>query len=160
MNVAAQRNSMTQLILGLAFVSTMFAADPFVGTWKLDPTKSSGTFPKDETVIVQERGRSLSVEIQVTLAGPDNSALLIKYSARKSGGAGQVEKGPYEAISIRRVDSRTIETTYNSGGKDTRSTRSAVSNDGNSMTTTGKALGPEDHSTWVMVFQKQPGSKP
>jgi hypothetical protein len=158
MNVAAQRDSMTQLILGLAFVSTMFAADPFVGTWKLDPTKSSGTFPKDETVIVQERGRSLSVEIQVTL--PDNSALLIRYSARKSGGAGQVEKGPYEAISIRRVDARTIETTYNSAGKDTRSTRSAVSNDGNSMTTTGKALGPEDHSTWVMVFQKQPGSKP
>ena len=82
---------MTPLTLGLAFVSTMLAAAPFVGTWKLDAGHSMGTLPKDETVIVQERGRTLTVEIQVTLGGSDNSSLLIKYSAPKRGGTGQVE---------------------------------------------------------------------
>jgi hypothetical protein len=81
-------------------------------------------------------------------------------NARAMAGALHAERAStYEAISIRRVDARTIEKTCNSGGKETRSTRAAVSNDGNSMTTTGKALGPDDKSTWVMVFRKQ-GSKP
>jgi hypothetical protein len=111
-------------------------------------------------VIVQERGRSLTVEIQVTIGGPDNASLLIRYSAPKRGGSGQVEKGPYDGVSIRRADTRTMETTYLSGGKEIRSTRAVVSNDGNSMTSTGKALGPDDKAAWVMVFIKQPDSKP
>lgn len=136
----------------------MLAADPFVGTWKLDAEHSKGTFPKDETVIVQERGRTLTVEIQVTLGGPDNSSLLIKYSAPKRGGTGQVEKGPYDGISIRRIDARTMETTYLTGGKEIRSTRAVVSNDGSSMTSTGTAQTTNPRGPWS--FESNPTPSP
>jgi hypothetical protein len=133
----------------------MFAADPFVGTWKLDPARSSGTIPKDETVIIQERGQTLSVEVQVTIGGPDNSVLLIKYATPKRGGAGRVEKGPYDGVSLHRIDARSMETVYLSGGKEIRSTWASVSKDGRTMTSTGRTLSEDEKSAWVMVFQKQ-----
>jgi hypothetical protein len=53
-----------------------------------------------------------------------------------------------------------METTYLSGWKEIRSTRAVVSNDSSCMTFTGKALGPNDKSEWVMAFRKQLASKP
>jgi len=52
------------LVAMLAFASPLVAADPFVGTWKLDPSKSkhSGNAPnpKEATIVIEEKGRQLS----------------------------------------------------------------------------------------------------
>src|SRR5271165_506772 len=101
----------------------LFAADPFVGAWRLDPARSSGQIPKDETVTIHKHGSALSVEVRVTIAEPDRKSLLIRYSAPAGGGAGQIEKGPYDGVSLRRLDARSMETTYFSSGKEIRSTR-------------------------------------
>jgi hypothetical protein len=139
----------------LGFVGTLFAAEPFAGTWRLDPDKSSGTIPKDETIIIQKHGRTLSVEVQVVNGSTDNSTFLIRYTAPKNGGVGQVQKGPYDGVALRRISTNAIETTYLSGGKEARSTRAVVSIDGRTMTSTGEAQGPQEHVAWTMVFEKQ-----
>jgi hypothetical protein len=140
-------------LLFFGFAGTLIAADPFLGTWRLDPARSSGQIPKDETVTIQKHGPALSVEVQVTTAGPDSRNLLIRYSAPASGGAGQVEKGPYDGVSLRRLAARSMETTYFLSGKEIRSTRGIVSGDGRTMTSTGAAMGTDEK--WVMVFRKE-----
>jgi hypothetical protein len=142
----------------IGFVGTMFGADPFEGTWKLDPARSSGTIPKDETVIIQKRGQALVVEVQVVTGALETSAFVIRYTTPTKGGVGQVEKGPYDGVSLKRVNGRTIETTYLSGGKEVRSTSAVVSKDGTTMTSTGRTLSSGESEAWKMVFEKQPRS--
>jgi hypothetical protein len=140
-------------LLVFGFAGTLFAVDPFVGTWRLDPARSSGQIPKDETVTIQKHGPALSVEVQVTTGGPDPKSLLIRYSAPAAGGAGHIEKGHYDGVALRRLDARSIETTYFSSGKEIRSTRGVVSGDGRTMTSTGAAMGTDEK--WIMVFRKE-----
>src|ERR1700675_43835 len=106
----------SQALFFFGFAGTLFAADPFVGAWRLDPARSSGQIPKDETVTIQKHGSALSVEVRVTIAEPDRKNLLIQYSAPAGGGTGRVEKGPYDGVSLRRLDARSMEPTYFSSG--------------------------------------------
>jgi len=68
---------------------------------------------------------------------------------------GQVQKGPYDGVALKRINVNAIETTYLSGGNEARSTRAVVSKDGRTMTSTGQAPGPGEHLAWTMVFEKQ-----
>jgi hypothetical protein len=133
----------------------MLAAEPFVGTWKLQPAKSSGALPRDETVVIRERGRFLTVEVTIVDSGPRNSTFSISYTVPINGGLGHIEKGPYDGVSIKRISPNAIETTYMTGGKEARSTRAVVSRDGKTITSTGKAVTPGDPGAWIMVFEKQ-----
>jgi hypothetical protein len=143
---------LTNSIVLLLFASTLLGADPFVGTWRLAPSKSSGTIPKDETVIIQKHGRVFTVEVQTLVA--DESSFVVRYKVPANGGKGQIlEKGPYDGVSVKRINISTLEITYLSSGKNARSTRAVVSEDGMSMTSTGS--GSSENVDWTMVFQKQ-----
>jgi hypothetical protein len=143
------------VLLGHSYA--LYAAEPFEGTWKFDPAKSTGSLPKAETVVVQRHGATLTVEISITL--PDDRAMLIKYSAPSKGGTGSVEQGPYNGVMVQRVNSRSMETTYLTDGKGVRSTRVVLDKDGKTMTSTGKVLNSTEQAEWTMVFQKQPPGK-
>jgi archaellum component FlaF (FlaF/FlaG flagellin family) len=72
------------------------AADPSVGTWKLNIAKSkmppsAQAPPKEETQVVQEVGD----EMQVTVTGvrTDGSAISDKHSSSKNGGLVTFQKG-------------------------------------------------------------------
>jgi len=143
----------SRALVFFGFAGALFAADPFLGTWRLDPARSSGQIPKDETVVIEKHGSAWSVEVRVTTAEPAPRSLLIRYSAPAGGGAGQVEKGPYDSVSLRRLEARSMETTYFSSGKEIRSTRGVVSGDGRTMTSTGAAMGTDEK--WIMVFRKE-----
>jgi len=58
------------MLVLLGFAATLCAADPFVGTWKMNPAKRRsirpGTAPKQQTVTIAEAGSDLSVKV----AGP------------------------------------------------------------------------------------------
>lgn len=142
------------VVLLVCSAGIQFAAEPFTGTWRLDPAKSSGTIPKDETVTIRQRGELLEVEVGIVGGGPDQRTFVIKYAAPIKGGMGRIEQGPYDGVSLRRINSRTIETTYLTDGKDARSTRAAVSKDGRFMTSTGSTSGP-GYAAWTMVFERQ-----
>ena len=125
-----------------------------MGTWKLDPARSSGFIPTDETVSVHLRRGTLLIEMAVT-GGPGHSSFEVAYSAPAVGGVGRVEKGPYDGVVMKRLGVRELEITYLARGSEVRSTRVVVSRDGRTMTSTGTTLGSGEPSAWTMVFEKQ-----
>ena len=58
-------------ILLVAVPVAIWAADPFVGTWKMNPSKShytKGTPPKEQTVTISESGDNQDVTVTITAA--------------------------------------------------------------------------------------------
>jgi hypothetical protein len=144
----------------LAFASTLFAADPFVGTWKLDPSKSkhSGDVPnqKEATIVIEEQGDNY--QVTVTGTNSDNSALSVKYTVPMKGGTGQVEAGgdTFDAITSKRIGSNQRESTYMKGRKNAGTRRSVVSKDGKMLTNTFKGTDAQGNPvTSTQVFDKQ-----
>ena len=83
---------------------TLFAADPFEGTWKLNSTKSTfkqGAPPKEETIVISRQGDDYLVAITGT--DPSGAPISVKYSAPKDGGAAKIIEGPYDAIFTERI---------------------------------------------------------
>jgi hypothetical protein len=134
------------------------AADRFVGIWRLNKNKSTGSIPADEVVTIERRGQVLAVEVRVVTETADNQTFVIRYTAPAKGGPGEIEKGPYSGVSLERVSSREMQTTYLTNGKEARSTTASVSKDGKTLTSIGKAQ-ESGGAGWTMVFDKQQGSR-
>jgi hypothetical protein len=150
---AMPRNQLTLLAAVLGLASALSAAEPFVGAWKLNPAKSMGSTPKDETILIQRRGAMLTVRISIVT--PDNRSLSIGFSTPRAGGIARVEEGPYNGVSVKRDRADTMDITYLTDGKAVRSTRAVIAKSGRTLTSTGKAIGSNEDEGWVMVFDKQ-----
>jgi hypothetical protein len=145
------------VIAMLVIAMPLFAADPFVGTWKLDPAKSkytAGSAPKDVTIVIEEQGDTYQVAATGTYA--DGSPISVKYTIPKAGGTGTVQEGPFDAVTSKRVSARVRENTYTKNGKETVSRRVVVSRDGKTLTTTVKGTGPQGTPlAGTDIFNKQ-----
>src|ERR1700730_10497522 len=122
----------------LAFAGTLLAADQFAGTWKLDPSQSTGdAIPRDETLVIMDDGNN--VHVTVTGTDADGTPIAITYVVPVAGGDGQVSQGPYDAVSDKQVDANTRDITYGKSGKRSKH-HHVVSKDGKTMkvTTTRK----------------------
>jgi hypothetical protein len=159
--VIAIRKSIYFVVLLTVASTLLWAADPFVGTWKLNPAKSKYSGGpreiKDATVIVDEQGENYQVTVSGSYA--DGSPLSVKYTIPVSGGAGQVQdggNGMFDAVTSKRTSSTERETTYMKGGKDAGTRRSVLSKKGKRMTNTFKGTNAEGSPvTSVQVFDKQ-----
>jgi len=140
-----------------AFATTSFAQSPFVGTWKLDTAKTkytAGDPAKDVTLVVEEQGDNLQVTATGTNA--DGSPLSVKYTVPVKGGAGQVQEGPYDAISSKLISANVRENTYSKGGKEVAVRRSVVSKDGKWLRTNVKGMNLTGQTVaGTDVYQKQ-----
>jgi hypothetical protein len=143
------------LLLGLAAV--LVAADPFAGTWKLNPAKSkykTGTPPKEQTVVIAEKGGDLDVNITGMTA--DGSAMASHYTMPAKGGEGTIIQSPYDAISSKRPSATERVITYSKGGKVVYTAQPIVSADGKTMTVTLKGTDPAGKPIeGRAVFEKQ-----
>jgi hypothetical protein len=119
---------------------SLFGADPFVGTWKLNVAKSKfgGTNrpEKEETIVIQEQGDQ-RVAMQKELAG-DGTSASFKYTVLTTGGELKYsEGGPKAGTSVvlakRKADARTSDFTRSQNGKVIRTNHSVVSKDGKTM---------------------------
>ena len=143
-----------------AVAGTLYAADPFEGTWKLSPSKTKftqGAAPKEETVVIARQGDDLLT----TITGTDESGKPIstKYSTPINGGEGKILDGPYDAVSSKHIDSNTRELTYMKGGKEVRSTHGVVAKDGKSLRVTVKGTDADGKPVaGTLAFDKQPGT--
>jgi hypothetical protein len=123
-------------VLGLA--ASLFAADPFAGTWKLNVARStikSGPPPKSEisTFTAQDNGLKLAVNG----VGADGKAFHVEYAATFDGKDYPL-KGFTDAdmIVINRVDAYTFYEQFKKAGKQVYSARLVVSKDGKTLTRT------------------------
>lgn len=133
----------TKLMLALlGFAATLFAADPFVGTWKMNPAKTKykvGTAPKEQSVTITESGGDLTIKVAGTAA--DGKKISISYTVPSAGGTGKIlESSSYDGISGKRLGPNEREISYMKGGKAVYTTRSKVSADGNVLSVSVKGV--------------------
>jgi hypothetical protein len=150
--------SVAVLALGVFASGLPAQSSPFVGTWKLNIAKSkfiSGAPPKEQTSTIQTVGDQDQVTVSGTVA--DGSPISAKYEVPEKGGAGKVlAGGAFDAVSGKRIDANTYETSLMKGGKEMLHIHSAVSKDGKTMTNTTK--GTDDQGkpiSRVAVWEKQ-----
>lgn len=125
----------------LTLAATLFAQSAFVGTWKLNTAKtkySAGEPPKDVTLVIEEQGDNLQVTATGTNA--DGSPISVKYTVPAKGGEGQVQQGPFDAISSTVVSANVRENRYSKDGKQVTSRRVVVSRDGKTMRSSVKGV--------------------
>jgi hypothetical protein len=143
------------MLLGIAVA--LSAADPFVGTWKLNPSKSkfkTGQPMKESTVTITEAGEDLDVKIEGMAA--DGTPMATHYTVPTAGGEGKVIESPYEAVSAKRLGTHRREIAYRKGGKVAFTVRSRVSADGKTLTANMKGTNPAGQLVdGTIVFEKQ-----
>ena len=119
----------------LGFAAALMAADPFVGTWKLNPDKSkfkTGAPLKDQVVTIAEAGTDLDVMLGGTSA--EGKPISVHYSVPAQGGEGKIIQAPYDAVSGKRMGKNRREISFSKGGKVVLTASSRVSGDGKTTT--------------------------
>ncbi len=130
------------LLLLTAATAAVWAADPVLGTWKLDSTKSNfrpGPPPANQTRVYEATPEGVKVTITTTHA--DGQSTTIEHPANFDGkdypvtGSAQ----PY-AISLKRIDDYSSESTLKHASKIIGTAKRTVSSDGKTMTVSYQGL--------------------
>lgn len=142
----------------LVLAGSLLAADPAVGTWKLNVAKSKyspGPPPKSATVTYEASGEGIRRTGQTVNA--DGQTTSFEYTAQYDGKDYPVKGNPNaDSISLKRVNDRTVEGTLKKEGKVTTNVRRVVSADGKTLTITVKGKNAQGQNVNnVSVYEKQ-----
>jgi len=155
-----------KLVIGALYVviglwvttATLWAADPFVGTWKLNLAKSKyspGPPPKNLTITyaATENGIKATTEGVNAEGKPVASTYAATYDGKETPVTGT---GPYDTIALKRIDPNTVELTTKKDGKVVSKGKRVVSKDGKVMTVTSKGTNAKGEPTDnVAVYDRQ-----
>jgi hypothetical protein len=148
----------TLLLVALAVNVAVAAADQHSGTWKMNPAKSKyspGPTPKSITLKVDADENNIKINADGTDA--DGSPTHVEYSAKFDGKDYPVTGLPYaDAVSVKRIDTNTIQATLKKAGLVVMTVTSTVSNYGKMRTSIfkGKDAQGRDVNN-VVVYDKQ-----
>ncbi len=141
----------------LAFATPLLAKDPFAGTWTLNSAKTkytTGTPPKTVTLVIEEQGANLLVS--ATGTNSDGSPISVKYTVPTAGGRGSVQQGDFDSSRAKQISPHVRENSYMKDGKELRTRRLVVSEDGKTMKSTLKGTNPGGQPVaGVDFFDKQ-----
>jgi hypothetical protein len=142
----------------LLSASALWAADASLGTWKLNPAKSTfrpGPPPVAETRIYQ--GRPKGVKTTVTTTWADRITTTVEYPANYDGKDYPVDGSrDVDAVALSRMDDYTSEAVLKHAGKEVGTARRVVSKDGKSMTISYKGVNTRgDQVDNVAVYDRQ-----
>jgi hypothetical protein len=158
------RNLTVGLLSLCIFAAAALAADdPFIGTWKANVAKSSfspGPPPTSVTVTIEPNGTN-GIKVTVEAINAKGEKTNVQYSANYDGkeypfeqtGAGAVSG---QTVSLKRIDSHTVERTTYLAGKQLMTEQWVVSQDGKTRTVTQtgtNAQGQAVHN--IVVNDKQ-----
>jgi hypothetical protein len=147
------------LTLALCFfgAAVCFAADPQMGTWKLNDAKSKLTPSMGKVNMVVYEAAGDNVKVTVDGTDKDGKATHNEWTGKFDGKDYPVTGDPNsDERSYRKVDDRTLEFTNKKDGKVTLSGRNVVSADGKSRTTTVSGTDPEGKKfKSKLVYDKQ-----
>jgi hypothetical protein len=139
-------------------VAAAAAPDPVVGTWQLNPSKStftSGPAIKNQTRTYSQSGPSITLVMKTV--GPDGKEAITKTTYQLDGKDFPVTgNADYDSLSAEQVDSNTAKFTLKKGGKAVGTTSRTVSKDGKTLTAKQKMTNAKgEKSEGVLVFDKQ-----
>jgi hypothetical protein len=148
------------LTLALWFFSgaaVCFAADPQMGTWKLNEAKSK--FTPGTTKFTTVTFKNMFGQVKATQDGisPDGKAIHVEWSGKFDGKDYPVTGDPNaDTRSYKKLDDRTLEVTVKKNGKTIVTARSVVSADGKSRSATVTGTTPKGKKFKnVAVYDKQ-----
>ncbi len=123
-------------VLGLA--GSLWAADPIVGTWKLNIAKSkflaTDSVPKEQTLVIREVGTE-QFEMSITGVQADGKPMSAKATHPQQGGVVSGMSLPESYMVIQTViGPGNVCTTFLQNGKQVRLHHNLVSKDGKTMT--------------------------
>src|SRR6202790_4109052 len=120
----------------LAIASTAFAADPAIGTWKLNVAKSTfspGPAPKSQTRTYAETPQGITLTIKTTAADGKESTATLTF--KDDGKPYPVTGNPdFDMVAVTRVDANTVHSTQTKGGAPVGTGERTVSKDGKTLT--------------------------
>src|SRR5689334_14501107 len=135
------------------------ASDPFVGTWKLNPEKSTfekGSPPPPPGVTMTYAREGDVVTVTATVPLPEGKVRNIVHTETYDGKPHDRYEGKPngETLTHRRIDERTVETTWRKEGNPVAITTRTVSADGAVLTSVVRSPGKSQPDN-VMVYDKQ-----
>lgn len=122
----------------IAYSSPASAADPFVGTYKLNPARSAttgGQVPPELTLTIAEEGANLLITTSAKAADGSPFAADV-LTVPKSGGTMKAPAGEqnYDSTVVSRKDANTIDLVALQKGKERTRVKFALSRDGKTLT--------------------------
>jgi hypothetical protein len=156
------RNVLELSCLVVMAAASLPAADPFLGSWKLNPGKSKSNLnnsppPKSLVLTYARQGEGLTVTVNLTLADGKTRTLehVVRYDGkdhpRYTGAA------PGDTVANTRTGEFTEESVFKKDGVVTITTRRLVSPDGQTMTATAKSSAADGSVVeTVTVYEKLP----
>jgi hypothetical protein len=148
--------SLMPFVLWLAAVA--MAADPFVGTWKMNMEKSmfpQGQAPKSAILAITRQENV--IRLTTDLVATDGKSTHEEASLNLDGKEQPVKGNPnINTIIFRRLDANTLESVGKKEGIEVGSTSYIVTKDGKTLTTTMKRKNPQGQDVSIMlVYDKQ-----
>ena len=126
-------------------------ADPFAGTWVLNPAKSKLAGPyagfKAEILVIREQGDQLLVTANVTLRAGSSSSF--KEVVAKSGGELKYTEGGLPAglsRTVKRINDRSMAISTIRQGQEIQVDEDVVSKNGKGLRITRRGTGPDGKS--------------
>ncbi len=154
------RKIIAKLAIGTLITAMgIFGADTSLGTWKLDPTKSTSTgkLSKSRTDMFEATPDG-GVKVTRTEERADGTAINFSYTYKTDGKKYPVTGGPFDTISVKRVDANTtsIEVVKKTDGTYHQKGRNVFSKDGKTRTLTAKGTDIQGKPvTSTLVFDRQ-----
>ena len=148
------------LLAVLGLTSSLWAADPIIGTWKLNLEKSklpsNDTPPKEMTETYRELSDD-QIELTWKNIGRDGSSDLTVMTYPVQGGAAKIQKGDDPNFFVQtRLEQDEWLVTYLRDGKQVLTRHKKISNDGKILRQTLKGFNDEGEPFEVLlVFDKQ-----
>jgi hypothetical protein len=134
------------------------AADPLIGTWKLDVAKSSykpGPVPKSAMVVVSGAATEITVAVDAVMA--DGTPMKWGYTSAGDGKDVPVTGNPnYDMANVTQTGPMDRTIVYKKDGKVTATTKTSVAKDGTTLTVTTTGTNAKGQAmNNVSVYTKQ-----
>lgn len=143
---------------GGAAIAIAADSDPVVGTWQLNPSKSTftaGPALKDQTRTYSQAGDKIT--LVMTTVGPDGKEVTTHTTYELNGKDFPVTgTADYDSLAAKKINNNSAEFKLKKGGKEVGATSRTVSKDGKTLTAKTKittASGEKTEST--MVFDRK-----
>jgi hypothetical protein len=143
------------LVLALAVIA--LAADPFVGTWKMNMAKSKTSFPLPKSITNTCTAQGSTQKITMDSVDADGTIAHRSWTSTFDGKDHPVVGDPNTDMSSEtRINPNTIEYVNKKNGKEASRGRVVVSKDGKAFTDTGGGTDAKGRAfTYTIVMEKQ-----
>jgi hypothetical protein len=149
--------SLSLVVAYCCFSWVVWAADPVLGTWKLNLEKSNyipGPAPKSQTRIYEALPEGIRVTIKTIM--PDGQSTTVQHPVNYDGKEHVITgSGQTDAIALKKVDDYTSEAILKHANKVLGTNRRVVSKDGRTMTITFQGTDSRGQVNNTAVYEKQ-----